>query len=233
MRTTRFFALFASVGFVAACGGTQNVESDQPASEPATEPAAETASLRLVHAALAPTVDIYAGDTQLADDVSLGQFTAERLTVPAGPHTISLHPAEGGDAIISWDVTLDAGGDFTVVVVGNVDSPTRDGQLDAVVLADDLSGGEGSRTRFVHAVPGGPGVTFMAGSTGYAVDVAYKTATEYYNTASEPTEFSLQAGGESIFADTVALASGRVFTVIARPTEDGGIAFTVANDRAE
>lgn len=202
--------------------------------ESVEEAPAPTATLRFVHAAAAPSVDIMAGDAMLLESVGAGNWNPERLTVPAGPHTVNVAPAGTMDAVLSADVELAADGNYTVVVVGDASSVVRDTMPAAIVLDDttDAPGAGQAKVRFVHAVPGGPAVNISnAEGRGFAAGVGFMGASDYYTVDAMQQEIVVSAGGETLLSAPVGFAEGRLFTIIVAP-EGEGVGAIVVNEGA-
>lgn len=242
MRTRSTLLALAS-GLLLACGGAQS--ADAPASAPSEpEAAAEvveeeaapapTATLRFVHAASAPGVDIMAGDAMLLESVGAGNWNPERLTVPAGPHTINVAPTGTTDAVVSADVELAADGNYTVVVVGDASSVMRDTMPTAIVLDDttDAPAAGQAKVRFVHGVAGGPAVNIAtAEGRGFAAGVEYMGASAFYAVDAAQQEIVVSAGGDTLLSAPVGFAEGRLYTIIVSPSGEG-VGAIVVNEGA-
>lgn len=224
---------FAAAGALAACGGSQTTTSS-PTSAPMVEetPApAPTSTVRFVHAAAAPTVDIMAGGDVLLSGVAAGAFNAQRLTVPAGPHSLAVAPAGTTDAVVSADVDLAADGDYTVIVIGDASSVIRATMPSAIVLEDSLAApAEGmGHIRFVHAVPGGPEVQIRtADGRGFAAGAGYRATTDFVAIAAGQTTLEVVAGADTILSAPIGIADGFLYTVIVAPEGDGVGAIVVS-----
>ena len=224
---------FAAAGALAACGGSQTTTSS-PTSAPMVEetPApAPTSTVRFVHAAAAPTVDIMAGGDVLLSGVAAGAFNAQRLTVPAGPHSLAVAPAGTTDAVVSADVDLAADGDYTVIVIGDASSVIRATMPSAIVLEDSLAApAEGmGHIRFVHAVPGGPEVQIRtADGRGFAAGAGYRATTDFVAIAAGQTTLEVVAGADTILSAPIGIADGFLYTVIVALEGDGVGAIVVS-----
>lgn len=225
----------AALGVVTACGGSQNTSS-APTSAPMVEEQPmeqETATVRFVHAAAAPTVDIMANGDALLSGVAAGEYNSDRLTVPAGGHTITVAPAGTTDAVVSADVELAADGDYTVIVVGDASSVIRQEMPEAIVIMDAMATPDAgmAHIRFVHAVPGGPAVNIRnTDGRGFAAGAGYKAVTDYVPIAAAQTTIEVVADGDVLLSAPVGLAEGRLFTVIVAPEGDG-LGAIVVNER--
>ena len=224
----------ALVGLLAACSAPS---SNAPTSAPMTEMVeeavvAETSTLRFVHAAAAPSVDVMANGAPLSTNLGMGTFNADRLTVPAGAHTLTVTPHGTMDAVVTADVSLDASEAYTVIVIGDASSSIRATMPTALVLTNDVPTPDAgqARVRFVHAVPGGPAVNIgTEAGRGFATGVNYTDVSNAYAIAAGQHTINVTAGDASVLSAPVGFAEGRLYTIIVRPDADG-VGATVINE---
>ncbi|MFC4540603.1 DUF4397 domain-containing protein [Halosolutus amylolyticus] len=71
----------------------------------------------------APSVDVYAGDEPLFEDVSFTEST-DYVPVPAGDYTLSVRPAGDPETVVAtFDVTLERGVAYTGYAIGYLEPP--------------------------------------------------------------------------------------------------------------
>lgn len=224
-------------GGLLACGGKQSSSSSAAAPAPAeaaeeeAEVEAATASIRLVHAAAAPSASIFAGDTELAANVAPGTWTQQRLTVPAGDHALSVRV--GADTVTTANVSLSADGSYTVVVMGDASSATRANMPRIVAIRDNLGAPAAGQAhvRLIHAVPGaGAGALASDAGTTFVTNVSYGEASPFRTAAPGSTRIELRVGGDAAASGSAPFAEGRLFTVIAWPSPTGPALLTL-NER--
>jgi hypothetical protein len=228
------FTGLALVGLLAACGGpSANAPTSAPMAEMVEEAVvAETSTIRFAHAAAAPAVDVMANGAPLSTNLGMGTFNVDRLTVPAGAHTLTVAPHGTMDAVVTADVTLDGGVDYTVIVIGDAASVVRDTMPTALVLTNDVPETDAgqARVRFVHAVPGGPAVNIGTDAgRGFATGVNYTDVSNAYAIAAGQHMITVTAGEASVLSAPVGFAEGRLYTIIVRPDGDG-VGATVINE---
>ncbi|MCB9532026.1 MAG: DUF4397 domain-containing protein [Myxococcales bacterium] len=220
----RALVAFASLSVAAtACGGSQTpaTPSSAPTNEVVVETVVEavpTASVRWVHAATAAPAIISAEGAPVSEALQDFSFQTSRATVPAGTHTFSARPSGGGAEIVSSELTFDADGSYTAVLVGNADSAS------VISFADEFAdpGAGNAAIRFVHAVPNGPTVSFGApGGRGYAGGVNFGGVTGWYNVPVDSGSVEVTVDGEVAYTGALPLAEGMAFTVVVRPNGDG------------
>ena len=90
---------------------------------------------------------------------------------------------------------------------------------------DDRTGLADPRARFVHAVPGGPAVTLQRNGMPEtaATNVDYKFGSQYYDVATQVSQFSLRdaTSGNQIATASVDTQRGHKYTLVALPTLTG------------
>lgn len=124
--------------------------------------------VRLVHGvADGPAVDVYANDTLIAPNLAFGTAT-EHLALPAGDYSVELRAAGTADALLTDDVTVEAGTAATVVAQGTA------AELALGVYADDTAGisADSALVSLINVVPGDSSVTLDADGSTLVSDVA-------------------------------------------------------------
>ncbi|MGG7307003.1 DUF4397 domain-containing protein [Curtobacterium sp. AB451] len=153
MRKTLATGLTAGVLFAAAA-------AVMPAT--AATAASGDATLSVLHAVPAVTVDVYLDGKRALDDFKPGTL-AGPMMVPAGAHSIAITASDATDAskpiIGPVDVTLQAGGNYTAVAHDKTDgSPT------ATLFTNDTSATPAGQGRLiVRHVAAAPAVDVLAG----------------------------------------------------------------------
>ena len=90
-----------------------------------------TAQVRVVHASPdAPSVSVSAGGSTLFESVGFGE-ASDYAEVSAGDYSVSVAPADGGDAAASFDATFDGCSVYTVFTTGYLDSANAPEGTDA------------------------------------------------------------------------------------------------------
>jgi Domain of unknown function (DUF4397) len=90
---------------------------------------------------------------------------------------------------------------------------------------DDRADVADPKVRFVHAVPGGPNVTLQRNGVAEsgATDMAYKSASQYYDVDTEDYTFSLRTatGNAELATASFNADRGNKYTLVALPTDSG------------
>jgi Domain of unknown function (DUF4397) len=90
---------------------------------------------------------------------------------------------------------------------------------------DDRADVADPKVRFVHAVPGGPNVTLQRNGSNEsgATDMAYKSASQYYDVDTEDYTFSLRTASGDVELDSIEFNAdrGNKYTLVALPTDSG------------
>lgn len=189
-----------------ACGSKQNTDEAS-----ATEQAVEaTASLRLIHAAAAPTATAFLNDTQLGGTISAGS-EAGPLDIPVGSRTLSVRAADGTTELASSRETFAADTEYTVVVGGTA------ANLLLTVLSDTVpTPAEGqSFVRFVNA--NAAAVTINQGERAVADSLAPGAATNFIEMAAESYRFE-GTSGDLAEGLSISVNPGHVYLVTAYST---------------
>jgi hypothetical protein len=90
---------------------------------------------------------------------------------------------------------------------------------------DDRADVADPKVRFVHAVPGAPNVTLQRNGSNEsdATDMAYKSASQYYDVSTEDYTYSLRTATGNVELDRVSFNAdrGNKYTLVALPTDSG------------
>ena len=223
-----------------ACGGSQDA-GPQPTSMPSEEASdeiagadeveaepeqvEENASIRFVHASGASPIRVSDAEGVLTEaPIASGQWDVERISVPAGSHTLTFAPSGGGEAFATADVELAADGSYTAFFIGDHTSVIRAEMPQVLLAEDDLSPADSgqAKVRFVHALPGGPSVSFSDGAgRGYAAGLGYGSASSWYAVGPAANTVEIAAEGETIATLSVPVTAGMLTTVVCVPEGDG------------
>jgi hypothetical protein len=197
-------ALIATV--TTACGGKQN-NDDASVVEQTVE---ATASLRVIHAAAAPTATAFLNDVQLGGTISAGS-EAGPLDIPVGSRTLSVRAADGTTELASSRETFEADTEYTVVVGGTLES------LLVIVLGDTVPtpvAGQ-SFVRFVNA--SSAAVTIQQGERAVADGLAPGATTNFLEMAPESYRFE-GSSGDLAEGLSISVNDGHVYLVTAYST---------------
>lgn len=174
------------------------------------------ARVMAVHASPdAPAVDLLVDGTIAGSGLAFPNNTGY-LTVTAGTRNVKVNVAGSTTTVINADLSVVAGGNYSVFAKGPVAS------IGALVIADDLTTPAAGKAhvRFVHLSPDAPAVDVAV--TGGPVLFGNKAFQEY--TAFAPVDagtYDLEvrpagSGTVVLALPGVALQSGRIYTVFAR-----------------
>jgi LPXTG-motif cell wall-anchored protein len=151
------------------------------------------ARVRVVHAAeQVPAVDVFLDGKAVLENVGFVSVS-DYLEVPAGAHKVALAPTGQGEAaaLISKDVTVEAGKAYTVAGVGR-----DEGQLQ--VYSDDLSvppAGK-ARVRTIHTLPDAPSVDVEEiGGPRIFENITFPNASNYAEVNAKTYSLQLVANG--------------------------------------
>jgi hypothetical protein len=185
-----------------------------------TVAAADTADVRVLHASPdAPAVDIYLDDAivDALTNVPFGTIS-DYLAIPAGGHNIKVY-ATGttADPVIDADVTVTAGGAYTVAATGAL------ADITAQVLEDEPAPTLSSaKVRVIHFSADAPAVDIA--TAGSSVDEAvvkgleYPEATGYLELPGGTYDLEVRLAGETTVAlplADVTIEDGRAYSVFA------------------
>lgn len=176
-----------------------------------------TAKVRVVHASPdAPAVDVFVDGTAALTNVTF--FTAsDYLDLPAGPHKVAVAPAGAGEsaAVISADVTLEAGKAYTVAAVGKL------AEIKAQIYNDNLAAPAAGKAhvRVIHASPDAPAVAVkLADGTALIPTLAFPNGSDYLPVDAGTYDLQVTpAGANDVVLDLggTALTAGTIYDVFA------------------
>jgi hypothetical protein len=163
----------------------------------------------------APAVDIYVNGNLTLSGVPFGAVS-DYLDLASGDYRIQVTPA--GDAslsVIDATVTLQSGNVYTVAATGLLSA----GDLQPLILLDDLSTGAGARVRVVHTGPDAPGVD-IAVANGPVIfsDVTFREASPYGEVDAGTYNLEVRVAGTQTVALSlpgVELSGGTTYTIFA------------------
>ncbi len=241
----RKLSFVAALSLAAACGGSTAPAATSQPTEAVVETATEevetvveeaTADLRVIHASPASPIHVRANGQVITEDaLTSGTWTSTRITVPAGPHAITVGPSGGGEAFAAADVELEGEGNYTLFFIGDNTANTTAAAPMVVLASDDLTAPEGdtAHVRFVHAVPGGAEVAISSPSgRGYAAGVGFGGASDFYPVAVTDNSFDVAIAGSVVASAEVPLTAGLLTTIIF-VAEGEGIGTLVVSEGAE
>jgi Domain of unknown function (DUF4397) len=176
-----------------------------------------SATVRFVHAvpgAGPATLSVSAdGQGVSSAPVSFGSASA-RLEVQEGSASLTVAPADGGDALAKGEEELEDGGSYTVVALAG-----REGEDAQVRVYEDEDPEKGqARLRAIHAAPELGSPEFRAGDQVVAEKLEYGNATEYETVP--PATYNLSAtrsggsGGALAEKRGVPLTAGTATTAV-------------------
>ncbi|GCE10966.1 DUF4397 domain-containing protein [Tengunoibacter tsumagoiensis] len=154
-------------------------------------PADNNAMVRVVHASpVAGTVDVFVDGTALLPNFQFGTVT-DYVPLAAGSHKIQVAPAGkgAGAAVITQDVTVQAGMLYTVAAVGNGSS---DLGLQAFVDNNTVTNTM-AKVRVYHLSPNAGPVNIAAGDKTVITGLTYKTASDYLTVPAGAYTFNVTA----------------------------------------
>ena len=197
-----------------------------------TEPA-PVARLRAIHASPdAPAVDIYVDGARVAANVPY-KATTDYLEVPAGGRNVQVRAAGTTTTVIDANVTLTAGGDYTVLAAGRLAT------IAPLVLSDtNTAPAAGNvRVRLVHSAPTAGMVDIyvtapnaeIAAIAPTLAGVPFRGFSPYLNVPAGSYRVRVTpAGSKTVAIDsgTLTLTTGQIRTGVALDNTGGGALFT-------
>ena len=153
----------------------------------------DAARVRVVHAAeQVPAVDVFLDGKAVLENVGFVSVS-DYLEVPAGAHKVALAPTGQGEAeaLITKDVTVEAGKAYTVAGVGRDDAQLQ-------VYNDDLSvpAAGKARVRAIHTLPDAPSVDVeVIGGPSIFQNISFPNASPYAEIDAKTYSLQLVANG--------------------------------------
>jgi hypothetical protein len=160
MRSLRSFALV--LGLSLSCGSMGCTPEETK--DPIDEPNPDKAMLRIVHASSdAPTVDIWAGDSQLFKGLNYGD-ASDWLEVDPGDYDVEIKasPSTAEDAAVykTGKLTVDKGDKISAIAAGLIGSAESGSKFRVLSIREEFSpaGSGNAIARLVHAAADAPSV---------------------------------------------------------------------------
>jgi len=185
---------------------------DPPA---ASGPVADV-SLRVAHLSPdAPAVDVLVNGEVALSGVSFPEFS-DYLAVPAGEYRIQVTPAGANDVVvIDATLTLESGGVYTVAATGLL----AHGDLQPLVIGDQVTTSSRSNVRFIHLSPDAPGVDIaVAGGDVVFPDVTFREGSGYAELPGGTYDLEVRVAGTQTVAlpvPGVTIMDGMNYTIYA------------------
>jgi hypothetical protein len=177
----------------------------------------DNARIRVLHASPdAPAVDIWINDAVVEGltNVSFGTIS-DYMSVPAGTYNVKVYAAGStSDPVIDADVTVNAGGSYTIAAIDELAS------IGAQVLVDDPAHDyDNAQVRVVHFSPDAPAVDVAPdGAAAVLPNLSFPDNTGYAVLPSGTYDLEVRLAGESTVAldlDPLALKAGSAYSVFA------------------
>jgi hypothetical protein len=184
---------------------------------PSVSAQGNNATLRVVHASPdAPAVDVYVDDKKTLSSLTYKRVTSY-MSIPAGRHSIKVYPtsAKGaGTPVMTQDVELNAGWDYTVAATGKLSS------IALRVYSDNLNlpGVGKANVRVYHLSPNAPAVNLAVKEGNVlARNISFPNATDYLQVDAKSYNLDVQTATDSkvVLSTTANLASNSVNSVFA------------------
>lgn len=155
------------------------------------------ATLRVVHASPdAPAVDVYIDDKRTLASLNFRRVTGY-LSVASGKHTLKVYPTSAagkGNPVVTQDLDLNAGWDYTVAVTGKL------ANLQAKVFSDNLNvpGAGKTNVRVYHLSPNAPAINVaVKGGDALVRNLSFPNATDYLQVDSKAYNLEVQSATDS------------------------------------
>jgi hypothetical protein len=230
-RATRFLAALAAAGFTLVAGAAGAVVAAPPAA------AATVGYVRLAHLSPdTPPVDVYlssvaGGPAKKFPAVAYGTVSTY-LPLDVGTYAVAMrnvNAAEASPPVLSTQVTVTAGGAFTVAGVG------RFADLGLRVINDDLAlpAAGKAKVRVVNASIRAPQLDVSVATTGatIATGAAFATTTDYREVNPGRWPLKLQPSGTTNATEVAAnCQAGGVYSVLVLDGRNGGLTVEVRVD---
>jgi Domain of unknown function (DUF4397) len=230
--------LFASGAFsnIPAPFGLYVLKADGTVSEipQGTPPPPPSARVQVIHNSPSATVDVYANNQKIADNLAFRSATAFLNLPVSEPVRIGIAPGNStsaAQATVLQTLTLTANRTYTIMAIGSAGSTAT--PLALVVndnARENASIGFQTELTVVHGAPGAPAVDVdeLLG-TNLLKDLRYGQATPYINLNPEKFDLAVRATGDSVvvasFRADLTTLTGKAATVFASGILRGTPAF--------
>lgn len=177
-----------------------------------TAPDAGQARIRAAHFSPdAPAVDVYANGTLAIEDLSYLDASTY-LSVPAGPVTFGIAPADGAP-IYTATVTLEAGKVYTAWANGLLGGAGAQ----AFAVTPTVDRDYIANVRVLHASPDAPAVDVLVSGEVVLSDVAFGDISQYLPLTEGTYTVSVRAAGDSedVFSTSLFVEGGVSYTIAA------------------
>lgn len=172
--------------------------------------------VRVLHASPdAPAVDVLVNGNVAIEDLSFGNVT-EYIALPEGSYSVKVRPANSaGPDVISTQLNLQNGRDYTVAAVNKLASIKANIYEDKNLLQNDNR----AKVRVIHLSPGAPAVDVALKSGKVLIGgLTYENASKYLRL--KPGKYDLEvriAGTQSVVLDVPGfeVTAGNVYQVYA------------------
>lgn len=176
------------------------------------------ANILVTHASPdAPGVDLLVDDSKQNSSALTFPNNTGYLKAESGTRNIKVNVAGTETSVITADLNLEMGKNYSVFAVDSVS------KISAIVLADDLTAPAGGKAhvRFVHLSPNAPAVDIAVASSGAVVfgNKAFKEYTAFTPLDAGAYNLDVRVAGTSTVAltiPTITLESGKIYTVFAK-----------------
>jgi hypothetical protein len=174
--------------------------------------------VRVLHASPdAPAVDIYVDRSPAIMNLSFG-MVSDYAELPSGSHNVQVFPAGmggKGNAVISADVELASGQDYTVTAVGML------ANIQAMVLTDTtaMPGMNMAKVRVLHVSPDAPAVDVaVTGGPVLFMNIPFKSGTPWQEVQSGMVDLEIRPTGSLepvLTIPNVTVSAGNAYTFVA------------------
>jgi hypothetical protein len=180
------------------------------------------ANVRIFHASPdAPSVDIYANERQLADNLSYNELT-KYISIPAGQYKTDVYPAgQKWKPALSKMVTIHPGTSYTLTAAGQLVN------LDLLTIVDDpdISVGR-AKLRFLHLSSDAPRVDIaVRGGNVIFPNVSFRQITPYLAVEPQTVDLEVRLAGFSqmiMMISNVSLMPDQIYSIAAVGLVKGG-----------
>jgi len=181
----------------------------------------DMAMVRVLHASPdAPAVDVYVDGNAVVEGAEFKAAT-DYMELPAGEHTVEIYAAgtKGEqDAVISADVTVEAGKAYTAAAINNLESLELKAIEDSMEATEEMA-----KVRVGHFIPGAPAVDVgPIGGEALFAGAEFPMVTDYKEL--EPGTYDLEVrttdGTQLIDLSGTTVEAGKVYSAFAVGTAD-------------